>query len=91
MEDRVAVDLVAHGRVQGVFFRAFVREEAERRGVAGRAVNRADGTVAVRLEGEAEAVDAVADACERGPDRARVERIERRDASPEGLTRFETG
>lgn len=91
MRGRVAVDLLVYGRVQGVFFRAFVREEARRRGVAGRAVNRDDGTVAVRLEGEADAVDAVARACERGPDRARVERIERSEVAPEGLTRFETG
>ena len=38
MAERVARDLVVHGRVQGVFFRAFVRSEAERRGVAATAV-----------------------------------------------------
>ena len=48
----------AHGRVQGVFFRDSVRREAEPRGVAGWARNRADGTVEAVFEGEPEAVDA---------------------------------
>lgn len=90
MADRVALDLVIHGRVQGVFFRAFVRSAAERHGVAGRAVNCDDGTVAVHLEGEPDAVDAVASACAHGPDRARVARIDRTDATHKGLTGFTT-
>ena len=56
MADVVARDLVIHGRVQGVFFRAFVEDAATRAGVSGRAVNRDDGTVAVRLEGDPAAV-----------------------------------
>ena len=53
MAERIARDLIVHGRVQGVFYRAFVGAAAERHGVAGRAVNRDDGTVAVHLEGDA--------------------------------------
>ena len=59
MAERIGRDLVLRGRVQGVFFRVFVRDEARRRGVAGRAVNAADGSVRVRLEGEPGAVAAV--------------------------------
>ncbi len=80
----VARDLVIHGRVQGVFFRAFVQDAAGRAGVGGRAINREDGTVAVRLEGDAAAVAEVERAAREGPDRARVERVEARDASPRG-------
>jgi len=91
VSDRVARDIVVHGRVQGVFFRAFVREAAERAGVAGRAVNRADGTVAVRLEGPPDAVAEVERACAEGPPLARVERVEARAVAPEGLRGFVTG
>ena len=91
MTDLVARDLVIHGHVQGVFFRAFLRDAAEREGVAGRAVNARDGTVAVHLEGPAEAVAAVERACGQGPERARVQRVEARDARPQGLGGFETG
>jgi acylphosphatase len=86
--DRVARDLVIHGRVQGVFFRAFVRDAARRAGVAGRAENRFDGTVAVRLEGPADDVAQVERACGRGPEGAHVERVDARDAEVEGLSGF---
>jgi acylphosphatase len=91
MADPVARDLVVHGRVQGVFFRAFVRAEAERRGVGGRAANAADGTVRVHIEGAPEAVAAVAAACTTGPAGARVERVEEREVAAEGLEGFEIG
>ena len=91
MAELEARDLVVHGRVQGVFFRAHVRAEAARRGIAGRAVNRDDGTVAVHIEGTAEAVAAVAAACRIGPDRARVDFVEESEGAVEGLAGFATG
>jgi acylphosphatase len=91
MAERVGRDLVVHGRVQGVFFRAFVRAEAERRGVRGRAANAADGTVRIHLEGEPEAVATVAAACATGPAGARVDRVEADEAGVEGLDGFEVG
>jgi acylphosphatase len=91
MADLEALDLVVHGRVQGVFFRAHVRAEAARRGVAGRAVNRDDGTVAVHIEGPREAVAAVAAACRTGPERSRVDLVEESVGHVEGLAGFATG
>lgn len=64
------------GHVQGVFFRASTRAEAERRGVAGWVRNRPDGTVEAELEGPDEAVRAVADWMEHGPDGAHVVDVE---------------
>lgn len=88
MPDPVARDLVVHGHVQGVWFRAFVREAAARAGVAGWAENRPDGTVAVHLEGDADAVADVTAACASGPPRARVERVEETLVPVEGHTGF---
>jgi acylphosphatase len=87
----IARDLTVHGRVQGVFFRAFVRAEAGRRGVGGWAVNEPDGTVRIHLEGDPEAVAAIADACAVGPERARVDRVVESEAAVEGLKQFEVG
>lgn len=87
----IARDLVVSGRVQGVFFRAFVRAEAGRLGVRGRARNEGDGTVRVHLEGDPEAVAEVARACASGPTRARVDRVEERAGEVEGLAGFEVG
>lgn len=87
--DSNAVELKVSGRVQGVFFRAFVRDAARSRDVAGWAENRPDRTVLVRLEGDHDAISEVERACHEGPPRARVEAVERREVAPEGLTGFE--
>jgi len=82
--------VVAHGRVQGVFFRESVRRRAEQLGVAGSATNRDDGTVEVVFEGPEEDVAVLVDLCRRGPGHAEVESIEVSEEDPEGLTGFRT-
>lgn len=89
--DRSARRLIIHGRVQGVFFRDGIRRCAERHGVTGSARNRADGTVEAWLEGTPEAVQAVEAFCRRGPDGARVERVDGADAAPVGAAAFTVG
>ncbi len=79
----------AHGRVQGVFFRDTLRRAAGREGIAGWAVNRADGTVEAVLEGEPEAVDRLVELCRSGPGHAAVERLDVADEEPEGLSGFQ--
>ncbi len=83
--------VIAHGRVQGVFFRDSVRREAQAAGVAGWARNRDDGTVEAVFEGAPDAVERLVGACRRGPGHAEVERLDVRDEAPEGLRGFETG
>ena len=83
--------LVVHGVVQGVGFRAFVWRAAQQRGVAGRARNRPDGTVAVVLEGELDAVADVVRACHDGPRGAVVTEVELYEEEPEGLSDFDAG
>jgi len=81
--------ITAHGRVQGVFFRDSVREQAERRGVAGWVRNTADGTVEAVFEGEAADVDALVALCRGGPGDAEVSRVDVGEEEPEGLGGFE--
>ncbi|HTT14695.1 MAG TPA: acylphosphatase [Thermoplasmata archaeon] len=50
--------LVAHGRVQGVGYRARVAEAAGRFGLVGSATNRSDGTVLLDVHGPAAALEA---------------------------------
>ena len=47
-----AVHIIAHGRVQGVGFRFFVREQAARYSLTGWVKNLPDGTVEILAEGE---------------------------------------
>jgi len=49
---------LAHGRVQGVNYRARVAEAAHRHGVVGSVANRPDGTVFIEVQGDLAAVEA---------------------------------
>ena len=68
----VCVRCVVSGKVQGVFFRASTRHQAQQLGISGYARNRLDGCVEVLACGEADAVAQLRDWLSRGPDRARV-------------------
>ena len=65
-----------HGRVQGVFYRAWSAETARALGISGWVRNRRDGSVEMLLAGEAGRVAAMIERCREGPPAARVERIE---------------
>jgi acylphosphatase len=82
---------VIHGAVQGVFFRDSLRRAAIARGVAGSAVNRADGCVEAVLEGPADAVSSLLELCRSGPPAARVDRVEVSEEEPRGAGGFRTG
>lgn len=60
------------GRVQGVGFRWFVREQARALGVRGWVQNEPDGSVVLEVAGAADAVHALRDAVSQGPAGARV-------------------
>lgn len=86
--DIVRRRVVAHGRVQGVFFRDSARARANAHGVSGWVRNRDDGAVEAVLEGQREAVERVTRFFETGPPSARVEGLEVDEEPPEGLTGF---
>jgi acylphosphatase len=88
-EETLACQLTVRGHVQGVFFRDSVRREAARRGVAGWAANRPDGTVEVVLEGPSEQVKLLIDYCHRGPRGATVTDVEVRTIEPRGPSGFQ--
>jgi acylphosphatase len=54
--DTKRVHVIVEGRVQGVFFRAFTRDEAVRLGLSGWVRNRPNGSVEAVVEGEKSAV-----------------------------------
>jgi acylphosphatase len=83
--------VVAHGRVQGVFFRASVRQLAEERGISGWARNRPDGTLEACLEGPSEGVEQLVAWCADGPEGARVTRLEVIEEEPQGIRGFDPG
>lgn len=78
------VHLVISGRVQGVFFRAHTKEQADLLGITGWVKNLDTGQVEVVAEGESNAIDRFVDWCRQGPRLASVSRVEIADEPPEG-------
>lgn len=64
------------GYVQGVWFRSYTQEMAERSGVCGWVRNLPDGRVEAVFEGEKENVEEMVKFCRRGPPGAQVEDVE---------------
>jgi len=77
------------GLVQNVWFRATTAKHAVRAGVAGWVRNLPDGRVEAVLEGTPEAVEQTIEFCSRGPEMARVDRIEVIEEAPEDLAGFQ--
>ena len=85
----IARHVEVSGRVQGVFFRAWTEEQAERLNVNGWIRNCANGSVEAHLEGEEGSVNWLIDLIGDGPPSARVANVRVREADLEGSTAFE--
>jgi acylphosphatase len=72
---RVRARAFVEGRVQGVFFRDFVRRHARALGLTGWVRNLPDGRVETLVEGEEAAVRSLVAHLEKGPPYARVARV----------------
>jgi acylphosphatase len=77
------------GLVQDVWFRASTAKRAVQAGAHGWVRNLEDGRVEAVLEGTTEAVNEMIDFCSRGPEMARVDRIEVLEENPENLESFQ--
>lgn len=85
----IARRLMILGRVQGVFYRNWSVEAANKLGLAGWVRNRMDGCVEAQVEGPEAAVAQFIALSHEGPHAARVVRIDISDAPVEGLASFQ--
>ncbi len=81
------IHAIVHGRVQGVFFRDYTRQEAIRLGLRGWVRNLPDGTVETVFEGEEDKVAAMLAWLESGSPMSRVSRVVSREEKPLGQDR----
>ncbi len=65
-----------HGDVQGVFFRDFAKNKAQKLAIVGYAKNMPEGTVEVIGQGEEEKLKEFLNAISAGPEEAQVESID---------------
>jgi acylphosphatase len=60
------------GRVQGIFYRSFVRTKAQLLNLRGWVKNTMDGCVEIVFEGETEDINSAIEECRRGPTHAQI-------------------
>jgi acylphosphatase len=85
----VRAHLLVRGYVQGVFFRAELRDRARSLRLAGWVRNNPDGTVEAVVEGPRERVESLVAWCGRGPRGAVVEDADVTWEEPTGMRSFE--
>ena len=74
-----AIRMIISGAVQGVLFRRFVKDNADKKDIRGFVRNLEDGRLEIFLEGEPEKVDNMAAICRRGPTHSTIRKIEERE------------
>ncbi len=84
MDDKIRKHIFISGRVQGVGFRAFTRQNAQQLGVNGWVKNLYDGRVEAVLEGDKSTVKQLESKLKKGPRFANVDNIEVQNESYEG-------
>ena len=71
-----SIRLYITGTVQGIFFRGFLKENAERYNVKGFTRNLEDGRVEVFLEGDVDSVNKMIELCGQGPKHSQIRKVE---------------
>ena len=83
-----ALRLYITGNLQSLFFKQFIKENAEAYGVKGFLRMREDGRVEIFLEGESRAVDSMATLCKRGPKYATIRKVEEKEEKLQDFKEF---
>ncbi|MEQ9306708.1 MAG: acylphosphatase [Marinoscillum sp.] len=83
----MALHIRCYGKVQGVFFRASTKNEADNLGVTGWVRNEPDGTVMIHAEGER--VKELLEWTKKGPQFAVVKSVEFTEVDDKGMESFE--
>jgi len=79
------VKMIISGDVQGVFYRHFAKQEADRSELSGWCRNEADGSVYIVIEGEEKKVDHFVSWAKNGSELATVENVEVTEEKYTGL------
>lgn len=82
------IRIFIEGTVQGVLFRAFIKEQAENLGLTGYVKNLDDGGVEAVIEGYDNDVNRLIEACKRGPIHSKVRDIEIEKLKHQGFEDF---
>ena len=71
-----SVRLYIEGIVQGIFFRSFIKENAEKNNIKGFVRNLEDGRIEIFLEGITNDVNKMIEICKKGPKHSQIRNVE---------------
>lgn len=71
-----AVRVYYRGTVQGIFFRQFIKEHADKRDIKGFARNLEDGRVEAWFQGNQENVEDMVEVCRTGPRNSQIKDVQ---------------
>jgi len=83
-----SIRLYITGTVQGVFFRTFIKSNAEKYNVKGFTRNLEDGRIEVFLEGDADNVNKMIEICKQGPKHSQIKHVEEKSEKFQGFNTF---
>lgn len=83
-----AIRLYLSGLIQGIFFRGFIKENAEKLGVKGFVRNLEDGRVEIFIEGNPEEVNKMVAICKKGPKHAEIKKVEEKSEKFQSFKTF---
>ena len=83
-----AVRLFISGTVQGVFFRRFIKDNADKLGVRGFVRNLEDGRIEIFVEGDSDKVDNMIAICKRGPAHSNLRKIDEKEEKLQDFKEF---
>jgi acylphosphatase len=83
-----AVRLYIKGTVQGIFFRQFVKDNAERNDVHGFVRNLEDGRMEVFMEGNNNDVEKMIELCKTGPKHSKIDDVEIKEEKIQDFREF---
>ena len=70
-----AARIIIQGTVQGIFFRQFIKSEADKLGLSGFVRNLDNGDVEMIVEGDNEGIDRMTRICGKGPEHAMIKNV----------------
>lgn len=82
-----SVRLYITGTIQGIFYRSFIKENAERYNVKGFVRNLEDGRVEIFIEGELNDVNKMMEIAQKGPKHSQIKKVE---IKPERFQEFKS-
>jgi acylphosphatase len=88
MAEEIAIAVRVEGRVQGVWYRGWTVDEAQKRSLRGWVRNRRDGSVEALFIGSRSVVEDMIGACNQGPSAARVTSVRQAPAIDDGSVGF---